>query len=209
MKKFFILLLIGSGFSADAQTLKELLYSGKLKKDSSAVIRKTDDLSTKIDTSTRKTPNAVVAAKPVVVTDTARAVNAAAKETDAVGPVTQSKTEATEVTESVIEKATPVATKSNTKLWKEYTDELTAGLKDVLNNKKIKKDTYFFVVDYEIDEKGQTSINGVTVSPENSQLLDQVRERILTTPPALNPVLGSDGQPRKVKRKQSFSVVKG
>lgn len=207
MKKLFILFLLASGFSADAQSLKDLLYSGKLKKDSSGVIRKTDDLSTKIDTTTKKSPGAAVA---VAATDSAKTVKAITKEADAVVAVTEAKetTEAVEATEPVEEKAAPAATKSNTKLWKEYTDALTAELKEVLNNKKIKKDTYFFVVDYEIDEKGQTSINGVTVSPENSQLLDNVRERILTTPPTLNPVLGSDGQPRKVKRKQSFSVVK-
>lgn len=205
MKKLFILFLLASGFTADAQTLKELLYSGKLKKDSSAVIRKTDDLSTKIDTSTKKAP--VAAAEPkIMVADTLDRPHLA--DLKAIVPVSESKTGDVEAAEPEENKAAPVATKSNTKLWKEYTDALTAELKDVLNNKKIKKDTYFFVVDYEIDEKGQTSINGVTVSPENSQLLDNVRERILTTPPVLNPVLGSDGQPRKVKRKQSFSVVK-
>src|SRR5437660_2681143 len=36
------------------QSLKDLLYSGKLKKDSTGVIRSTDDLSAKIDTSTKK-----------------------------------------------------------------------------------------------------------------------------------------------------------
>ncbi len=208
MTKLFFLFLLASGFSADAQTLKELLYSGKLKKDSSAVIRKTDDLSTKIDTSTKKAPGAEIAPKPVLATDSAKAVSPVNNVSNEVVPVTEVKNDAADAAEPEENKAAPVATKSNTKLWKEYTDALTAELKDVLNNKKIKKDTYFFVVDYEIDEKGQTSINGVTVSPENSQLLDNVRERILTTPPTLNPVLGSDGQPRKVKRKQSFSVVK-
>ena len=207
MKKLFVLFLLASGFTADAQTLKELLYSGKLKKDSSAVIRKTDDLSTKIDTSTKKAPDAVVAAKPAVATDSVKAVAPVNNAGNEVVPVTEVKADAVVAAEPDENKAAPAA-KSNTKLWKEYTDALTAELKDVLNNKKIKKDTYFFVVDYEIDEKGQTTINGVTVSPENSQLLDNVRERILTTPPVLNPVLGSDGQPRKVKRKQSFSVVK-
>ena len=37
-----------------AQSLKDLLYGGKLKNDSNSVVRKTDDLSTKIDTSTKK-----------------------------------------------------------------------------------------------------------------------------------------------------------
>src|SRR5438309_2579036 len=52
MKKgivFFLFLAVT--FGARAQSLKDLLYSGKLKMDSNSVVRKTDDLSTKIDTS--------------------------------------------------------------------------------------------------------------------------------------------------------------
>src|SRR4029453_422410 len=51
-----IVFLIGAlGVQAqEKQSLKDLLYGGKLKKDSTGVIRSTDDLSKKIDTSTKK-----------------------------------------------------------------------------------------------------------------------------------------------------------
>ena len=93
-------------------------------------------------------------------------------------------------------------------MWKEYTDSLTSSLKEFLSSKKIKKDTYFFLVEYEIDENAQVSVTRVTLNPENELLLNTVRERILTSPPVLNVALDSAGQPRKVKRRQSFSVVK-
>lgn len=51
MKTVVLFLLIFSASAAKSQTLKELLYNNKLKKDSSGVIRKTDDLKSKIDTS--------------------------------------------------------------------------------------------------------------------------------------------------------------
>src|SRR5437773_2508123 len=56
MKKgiLFILLTISVIININAQTLKEALYGGKLKTDSGTVIRKGDDLSSKIDTSKKK-----------------------------------------------------------------------------------------------------------------------------------------------------------
>src|SRR4051794_38577214 len=66
MKKGILFLLLVASFSAKAQSLKDLLYSGKLKNDSNTVIRKTDDLSTKIDTTSRK--KTVEAQKTDVVT---------------------------------------------------------------------------------------------------------------------------------------------
>src|SRR4051794_37821770 len=57
----FVFVLLGA-VTAEAQqkqSLKDLLYSGKLKRDSSGVIRSTDDLSSKIDTSTKKPADTV------------------------------------------------------------------------------------------------------------------------------------------------------
>src|SRR6478609_10807397 len=69
MKNLFLVILLFGGLAAQAQekekqSLKNLLFSGKLKKDSSGVIRSTDDLSTKIDTSTKKETVPVVTNQP-------------------------------------------------------------------------------------------------------------------------------------------------
>src|SRR6476646_5885520 len=70
MKNLFLAILLFAGFAAQAQekekqSLKSLLFSGKLKKDSSGVIRSTDDLSSKIDTSTKKEVAAAPVTKPL------------------------------------------------------------------------------------------------------------------------------------------------
>ena len=143
MKKLIILLFLAATFTSDAQTLKELLYSGKLKKDSSAVIRKTDDLSTKIDTVQKKEPLTQAVTKKESAVDSA--VNVVTPKTNSVTEEVKETVEEADVNESVeeeavvVEKAAPV--KSNTKLWKEYTDSLTSRLKEFLSSKKIKKDT--------------------------------------------------------------------
>src|SRR5436190_12579758 len=65
-----VIFLIGGAFAVQAQekqSLKDLLFSGKLKKDSTGVIRSTDDLSKKIDTSTKKEAQSVNTNAPVNV----------------------------------------------------------------------------------------------------------------------------------------------
>lgn len=199
MKKGILALLFISAFVANAQqkqSLKDLLYGGKLKPDSSGVIRKSDDLSTKIDTTTKKPVVPQKPMNPVVGSNPAKAeavnMDAAATPVDVVNVP-----------------AAVAPPKSNTKIWKGYTDSLVSNLKaEVLTSKKIKKETYFFSVDYEIATDGQVSITNVTCDPENAFLLDQVKQRLTLTPPQLTPVLDSNNQPRKVKKKQNFNVTK-
>ncbi len=68
MKKgILFLLLIGSIF-AEAQTLKEALYGGKLKNQPGSVIRKGDDLTTKMDTIRKTSANDSGITKRTVLT---------------------------------------------------------------------------------------------------------------------------------------------
>ena len=88
-------------------------------------------------------------------------------------------------------------------------DSLVSTLKtEVLSSKKIKKETYYLYVDYEIGTEGQVTVNSVTASPENSFLQDQVKERLTLTAPQLAPVIDSSGKARKVKRKYNFNITK-
>lgn len=99
--------------------------------------------------------------------------------------------------------------KSNTKIWKAYTDSLAISLKtELLNSKKIKKDTYYFTVEYEIGSNGATNVTNVVMTPENSFLISHVQQKLSDSPPQLTPVLNSAGQPQKVKRKHNFVVTK-
>ncbi|HEY1115092.1 MAG TPA: hypothetical protein VGE66_16090, partial [Chitinophagaceae bacterium] len=54
MKKGILILLLLCSVLADAQSLKDALFSGRLKNDNNSVIRKGDDLSAKMVDTTRK-----------------------------------------------------------------------------------------------------------------------------------------------------------
>ena len=101
------------------------------------------------------------------------------------------------------------ATKNNNQILKEYMDSLASTLKtEVLPSKKIKKDTYYLLVEYEIETNGQVNITNVTSTPESDFLQDQVKSRLIVSVPQLNPALDSNNKPRKVKRKYTFNVTK-
>jgi hypothetical protein len=177
------------------QSLKDLLYSGKLKRDSSGIIRSTDDLSSKIDTSTQKKPEPEKAKIVTVTSDSVKKVFA--PKTDSVATVSITPTE------------NNVPVRTNTKIWKDYIDSLARNLKsEVLTSKKIKKDTYYLTLDYEIGIDGQVNVLNITSTPENSFLQAQIRQMLDSNPPRLIPVVDSANQPRKVKRKQNFNITK-
>jgi hypothetical protein len=196
MKKAILFLFIIGAVNANAQSLKDLLYSGKLKMDSNSVIRKGDDLSAKIDTSTKKPTEPE---KPKTVSSP---VEPSLKTQ---GIPTDSATALADISKN----ETPTSLKSNNQVWKEYMDSLVSILKtEVLSSKKIKKETYYVYVEYEIATDGQVNVTNVTANPENSFLQDQVKERLLHTVPQLSPVLDSANKPRKVKRKYNFILTK-
>ena len=227
MKKLFLLISVLAAIGAQAQEekpkLKDLLYSGKLKKDSSGVIRKTDDLASKIDTSTKKEPEPekskpVVAVVPDTTTklastlppDTGTAVigtTGTATTNTGTNETVSKTTEAPVVAVPVPAPAAPA--KTNTKLWKEYSDSLTSFLKaEAFSSKQIKKETYFMSFDYEIGTDGLVTVNTVSSTPSNNYLQAQVKQFLDNTPLKLNPVLDGSGQPKKTKRKQSYTVTK-
>ena len=225
MKSAILFLLVICSATVKAQSLKELLYSGKLRNDSNTVVRKTDDLKSKIDTGTRKpaepekTVVAVLpgdslagktavqpASTPAGPKDSA-AVSAGVAASAAAAPLVITDSGTTAAPPAASATAAPV--KSNNKIWKEYTDSLNGSLKtEVLPNKKVKKETYYLLVEYELDTDGSVNVTNVTAAPENEYLQDQVKQRILLSPPHLAPATDSSNKPRKVKRKYNFMITK-
>ncbi len=195
----FAILLI-SGFSLTAQSLRDALYSGKLKSDTGTVVRKTDDLSTKIDTAARK--------PPVVET---QSTTLAAIATDSIAGVKTEHSVAgmpgeAGTADNAVTTATP---KNNTEAWKDYAEELTETLRtEVLPSKKIKSGSYSVLIEYEIGLDGQISVNNVSSSPESSFLDQQIRERITLTAPQMTPALGANGKPRKAVKKYMMTIAK-
>jgi len=195
MKKGILLLLLVSSVVANAQSLKDALYGGKLKTDSGTVIRKGDDLISKIDTSRKKPVEPEKIKVVTVVGDSSARVLATQSDSIKIAGVDKNDN--------------VVVLKDNTKIWKEYMDSVIGTLKtEVLPSKKIKNDTYYVLVEYEIGIDGEVTINNVWPSPENSFLQQQVKERLTLTAPRLNPVLSGNGKPRKVIKKYNFTLAK-
>ncbi len=193
MKAVILLAILFASVSANSQTkLKDLLYGGKLKMDSGSVIRKDDDLSTKIDTSTKKP----------VEQSKATVVDAATPDLGTNGlPIVPDTSTAL--------KDPATAPKVNNKSWKEFIDELTTSLRtEVLPNKKIKEGTYAILLEYEIDVDGQVRATNVASDPSNSFLEQQIKERITLSAPKMEPLMGTNGKPRKAQKRQTITVTK-
>lgn len=223
MKKGILLLLLTSSFFANAQqSLKDALFSGKLKNEPGTVIRKGDDLSTKMDTATRravtdengliKTAEVKVDSSVKKTTSDVAAVTANNQDTTAALVAGKTETSTTPADTAATETAEPVAVnkpKSNRAIWKEYMTTLAGTLQsEVLSSKKIKKGTYYVMVSYTIGTDGQVAITDLYVDPKNEFLQQQIKERIDLDMPKLEPELNSAGAPRKVNRKYSFSLIK-
>src|SRR5215217_6580827 len=87
---FILVVLISGTITVQAQSLKEALYGGKLKMDSNSVLKKTDDIKSRIDTAQRKP---VEVPKPVAVTATSMAIDSNKNRTltiDSAGALTAS-----------------------------------------------------------------------------------------------------------------------
>lgn len=193
-----MLMLVGTIAAQGQQKLIDALYGGKLKTDSGTVIRKGDDLSTKIDTTTKKPqPPAQVRVNPVGADSTVAGVNVAMD-----SAVVQ---QSTEPGAPMVEEKP----KDNNAIWKGYIDELTTTLRtEVMTSKKIKGGTYSVLVEYEIGLDGQVTVNNVSSSPANSFLEQQIKERITLTAPQMTPLLNSFGKPRKALKKQMINLAK-
>lgn len=215
MQKILLLLLLLAGTATvQAQSLKDMLYGGKLKSDSNTVVRKTDDLKAKMDTGQKKP---VVAAEKATAAVPADSVKGVAIKNDSVAAATAlnvNSADSAEIIDSVeaeapVDAVAAVPAKSNTKLWKEYTDALVATLKPELQNaKKVKNGTYHVLVSYEIQTDGKVTANNVGITPANEMLHALIRQYVDSTPLQLGTTTDSAGQPRKVRRSGSFTITK-
>ena len=195
MKKgILFLLIVITTVTANAQSLKDALYGGKLKTDTGSVLRKGEDLSSKIDTS-RKKPLEPEKKLATIKMDSSAKNMIAPTDSAALAP-------AGTVNNSAV-------TKDNNKLWKEFMDTVVSTLKaEVMTSKKINKGAYFVLVDYIIGTDGQVTITNVLLTPENKLLEVQVKERFSIDTPRLNPVMGGNGKPRKVVKRSNFTITK-
>ena len=158
------------------------------------MIKKVDELSSKIDTSKKKP------LKPEKTKITAVAMDSSITKMTV-------QTDSAAIVVNKLDNNT--VSKDNNKIWKEFMDTVISTLKqEVMTSKKIKKGDYYVMVDYEIGLDGQVTVTNVFPSPENKYIQEQVKERLSIDTPRLNPVLSGNGKPRKVVKRTNFTITK-
>ncbi|MEP7375650.1 MAG: hypothetical protein ABI675_19795 [Chitinophagaceae bacterium] len=215
MKTIVLVIVFLLSITAKSQSLLDAVYGGKVKADTGAVLRKGDSLKIRenmaqkvIADSIRK--DSMAAAKATAAIEKQNA-GVAVKDSITTGANTSSAVNTTvsavPVESIPAEKAS--APKDNNRIWKTFIDSFTTTIKsEVLSSGKIKKGTYSVLINYEIKPDGQVNINSVASDPQSSFLDDQIKMRLTLDTPQLNPVLGTNGQPRTVAKKQMLTFVK-
>lgn len=201
MKAILLAAVILISATLNAQNLKDLLYGGKLKSDTGSTVRKTDDLSTKIDTLAYKKAEEARKQQEEVTKKELIASGVDSTQAAAIASGVDPVVAATNA-------ATPKDVKDNNARWKLYMDELIGTLRtEVLPDKKVKDGAYAVLIEYEIGENGNVTVVNVSSDPGNTFLENQIKSRITMTAPKLAPII-ANGKPRKIVRKQVISLSK-
>ncbi len=218
--KAIVLIVVAFLFASlsNAQSLKEALYGGKLKADTGAVIRKGDTLAIKENMAQKVAEDSVkVVEKKVadsmkvvekVIADSIKKETIAVEKQKAIAEGRDTTAIAATLfpEEAAAGKTIP---KDNNKIWKAFIDSLSNSVKaEVITSNKIKNGAYSVLIEYEIKPDGQIGINNIASDPKNAFLEQQIKDRLTFNAPQMNPVLGANGQPRTVNRKQMLSFVK-
>jgi hypothetical protein len=220
MKTIFLFTVLFFAVSARSQSLKEALFGGKLKSDTGAVIRQGDSLKLKESMAHKIAEDSVKAAEKAIA-DSMKVVqkmvaDSIRKETIAVEKA-KAIAEGRDTTAIVAALSSPEETataektipKDNNKIWKTFIDSLSNSVKsEVITSGKIKNGAYSVLIEYEIKPDGQVGINNVASDPKNAFLEQQVKDRLIVNAPQMNPVMGTNGKPRTVPRKQMLTFVK-
>lgn len=208
MKNLLLLILIVISANVEAQSLKDLLFSGKMKTDSGTVVRKGEDLKDKVDTAAKKpAPAPVAQPAPIAEKPKAAPVMKDSLGTEISAPSPSPATLKPDEVAPASPQAT--ATKDNNRIWKEFVDTVLGSIKaEVLPSKKIKKGDYSITIDYAINTDGSVTIGNIFVSPESSHLQEQVKERLGIDTPKLSPMLNTTGTARKVNKRYSAVISK-
>lgn len=211
MKSFVFVFVLLLAFSAQSQSLKEALYGGKLKADTGAVIRKGD--SAKIQENMAQKQADLVAEESVrkATADSIAQVALAAKKEKALaaGEDTTTITLTAADTASLTAPVADLTPKDNNTIWKSFIDTLTTTIRsEVIPSPKVRKATYYVLVEYDIKPDGDINIKSVSVDPESSFLQQQIKDRLTLDAPKLNPIVDANGRARTVARKQVLNFEK-
>lgn len=192
MKTLFLIITLVTASSMKAQSLKDSLFSGKLKNPH------------------KQAEAAKDSAKAAVASDTLTKKNDSVAKTD---PISSAPVENKGETE--VQKPDDTMPDSLNKLyyakqkaWKRFIDQQTMIItQQADDSRKVKKGEYYIEFDYEIGLNGRVKASNITCSPKNDFLVETMTD-ILSRPPVLAPPVYGDGKPRAVSAKQQITILK-
>jgi hypothetical protein len=187
MKTLFFAIILFSATISKAQSLRDSLFSGKLKNPlKQAEVAK--DSANK------------------VAKDSAVAVT----KQDAPAAVTGENKTATEMQkpDDTMPDSLNKLYYAKQKAWKRFIDQQTMIISQQADeSKKVKKGEYYIEFDYEIGLNGRVKASNISCSPKNDFLQETVTD-ILSRPPVLAPPVYGDGKPRVASAKQQITILK-
>lgn len=167
-----VLFISSNGFS---QSLRDSLFSGKLKADSSVVAKsKINEQKVKEDSVRR------------VQIDSLKKIGA----------------DTTQLTLTNTPPKPELKYADNNKTWKKFVDEYKAVIiAEMQTSKKIKKGDYTVTLEYEIGTDGVVSTKNIICDPKSEALVELIQDRMMTNAPQLAPQI-VNGIPKKSSRRQ-------
>lgn len=188
MKTFLLAIAVLFASSTFAQSLRDSLFGGKLKVDTGKTFVSKD--------TSKYVPSKVYTAPPVIQGESKTDTKDANR-----------KDEIVKLDESMPDSLNKTFYQKQ-RLWKRFIDVNTPLISQQADDsKKVKKGSYTIDVEYEIGLNGRVTTTGITCTPNNEFLLQQVTD-LMKRAPILAPPVYSDGKPRKLSATQSITIIK-
>lgn len=188
MKTSFIIIALLFTSSLIAQkSLRDSLYGGKLKADTGRTFVSTD---TSKYVPSAPVKNATISSEP-----------GEKKKGD-------NKAEINKLDDATMPDSLNKLYYSKQRLWKKFIENNTQIISQQANDtRKVKKGEYTIEIEYEIGLNGRITTKGITCSPANEFLTEQVTELMKRTPVLSAPVY-NDGKPRAISANQPITIIK-
>lgn len=217
MKIYFSIVALLVASSLSAQSLKDSLFSGKLKnplkqaelardsaqkaaKDSmdlAAGVKKDSASNPAVSPSASAPSSAVSPSAEGVIPDAQAATTAPATAT------VNSLPDASELPDSLNR-----TYHAKQKAWKRYIDQQTTIISAQADEtRKVRTGEYYVEFDYQIGLNGRVKVSNITCSPQNEFIVQQVTDAMTRTPVLAAPIY-ADGKPRIVNAKQQMTILK-
>ncbi len=183
MNRVFLILVLFVSSNCFSQSLRDSLFSGRLKADSALVAKSRINEQKAKEDSVRKVQ--IDSLKRIGADTTLLTVN----------PALPAKPE--------------LKYSDNNKTWKKFVDEYKAVISaEMQTSKKIKKGDYTVTLEYEIGTDGVVSTKNIICDPKSEALVDLLRDRMMPNAPQLAPQI-VNGAPKKSSRRQILIFSKG